>query len=93
MRQFNHSFGEVQNLQKSKSTTILKESKVRKIVEFFEPINLTRSDVVKDVKSTNAKEEMKSEKNAFSLLMRGARSTTPRKGKLKRLDSASTKKR
>ena len=84
---------------------ILKESKIRKIVEYFEPISQKNSqdcvtsnadvetvDVMPDtVKDTEKGEEKKP--NAFSILMQGgSRSTPPGRRSTKRFGSSPTKK-
>ena len=75
----------------------MKESKVKKIIEFFEPIKkpkvpnheIAELEVNDNADVVNAKKGEKVDRNAFDLMMLGARSTTPRSGKVKRLEVSS----
>ena len=54
---------------------------------------MKRDDIVNRDIDTSTKEEKKKKLNAFSILMQGARSTTPRKGRLKQPEKASARKK
>ena len=90
---------------KNKRLKPLKDGKIRKIVEYFEPLpqedlssckisnnDVKAGDTIVDAdKDTDLGEEKK--KNAFSILMQGgSHSTTPVWKSLKRLATSSTKK-